>query len=111
MESQHDIRIEALNDDFIEQYKKMTFVNNEHDLHCAFHVLGKDLIIAKLTFDSIGFYMDDRVLTLDGCEMTVAGNVGYAYNCMFNRGKASDYLKEEITKQVEQLIADYEVKL
>ena len=109
MESPHDIRIESLNDERIEYYKKLSFINNEHDLHCVFNVLGRDLIIDKIMVDAIGFYLDDRLVTLDDCESIISGDQDIAHHCMFHRGDVKKYLREEIKKQVDQLIADYEV--
>ena len=109
MESPHDIRIESLNDERIEYYKKLSFINNEHDLHCVFNVLGRDLIIDKLMVDAIGFYLEDRVLNLDELESIVSSNQEVAHHCMFHSGDAKKYLREEAEKQINQLIADYEV--
>lgn len=109
MESSHDIRIEALNDERIEYYKKLWFINNEHDLHCTFNVLGRDLIIDKLMVDAICFYLEDRTLNLDEFETLLSSNQEIAHHCMFHGGDVKKYLREETEKQVDQLIADYEV--
>ena len=110
MESSHDIRIEALNDERIEYYKNISFINNEHDLHCVFNVLGRDLIVDKLMINSIGFYLlSDRVIILDEIEVLVSSDTDIAHHCMFHSGDAKKYLREEIERQIDQLIADYEV--
>ena len=109
MESPHDIRIESLNDERIEYYKKLSFINNEHDLHCVFNVLGRDLIVDKLMVNAIGFYLEDRVLTLDEFETFLSSNKYFAHHCMFHGGDVKKYLREKIEMSIDELIADYEV--
>ena len=111
MESEHDIKIEALNDLHVEKYSKISFINNEHDLHCVLHVLGKELVIEKLIKDQIGFYLDDRVVTLDEIQDALSKNSDIALVCLFFRSDINDHVKNLATKLVGELIADYEVKL
>lgn len=111
MESKHDIKIEALNDLHIERYKKISFINNEHDLRCVFHVLGKELVIEKLIKDQIGFYLDDLVITLDEIQGLISKNDDIAYGCLFGGEPVNYHVKQEAERMIDELIADYEVAL
>ena len=109
MESPHDLRIESLNDERIEYYKKLSFINNEHDLHCVFNVLGRDLVIEKVAKDQIRFYLSDRIVSLDDIQDLISKDEDIAYNCLFGNGDVYYYINKESEKQIDQLIADYEV--
>ena len=111
MESIFDIKAEVERDEAIERFKKRTIMTTERDVHIAFEVYGRDTVIDLVADDKLAFHLKDRAIYQYGCQINVATNTEAALLCMFHGDSADEYLKDEIKKDVDELISDYEVML
>jgi len=111
MESIFDIKAEAERDEAIERFKKRTIMATERDVHIAFEVYGRDTVIDLVADDKLAFHLEDRVVCQYESQIDVATNTETALLCMFYGDKPAVYLRTQITKSVDELIADYEVML
>ena len=111
MESIFDIKAEAERDEAIEIFKKRTIMTTERDVHIAFEIYGRDTVIDLVADDRLAFLLDDRIISQYLCQSNVCKKDDVALLCMFHGENPIEYLKVEIAKNIDELIADYKVVL
>jgi len=111
MESIFDIKAEAERDEAIERFKRRTIMATERDVHIAFEVYGRDTVIDLVADDKLAFLLDDRAINQYLCQSNVCEKDDIALLCMFHGESAIEHLKVEVSTQIDELIADYEVML